>query len=133
MNGTDAGTAETTLAEMDRLRRRAAVRAHGGVWLPALAVAALLLASLALYRQPFSEVDTISFRYPYWAGLQDNNRNETASYLFWFLGTPLVFGGIALWYRQRATRTGMRVACLLMAVPLIGVAALRLARTRTTA
>ena len=97
------------LDEVRRLRRRAHLRAHGGAWLPAAAFAALTLASTALYRYPYSSPIGLGVSYPYWAGLPDEQRSPTASYAFWFVGTPLVFALIALWYRWRAKRVGMRV------------------------
>jgi hypothetical protein len=102
--------AETTLAEVRHLRRRFRDRAHGGAWLPALAIAALLLASTALYRYPFTEPTEMEAAFPFWAGLPDEQRDPIASYVFWFVGTPLMFGAIAGWYRWRARRVGIRVA-----------------------
>jgi len=101
---------QEALAEVKRLRRRTYVRAHGGAWLPAMAFAALILASTALYRYPFSTPTSIEAAYPFWAGLPDEQRLPTASYAFWFLGTPAVFALIAAWYQWRARRVGMRVA-----------------------
>jgi hypothetical protein len=101
---------QEALAEVKRLQRRTYVRAHGGAWLPAVAFAALLLSSTALYRYPFASPTSLGVSYPFWAGLPDEQRLPAASYAFWFLGTPLVFAVIALWYQWRARRVGMRVA-----------------------
>jgi hypothetical protein len=48
--------------------------------------------------------------YPFWAGLPDVQRSAFTSYMFWFLGTPLVLAGIGFWYRWRTQRVGMRVS-----------------------
>ena len=101
---------EATLAEVHHLRQRFRERAHGGAWLPALAIAALLLASMALYRYPFTDPNVMEAAYPFWAGLPDEQRDPIASYVFWFVGTPLMFGAIAGWYRWRARRMGIRIA-----------------------
>lgn len=102
--------AEHTLAEVERLRHWARARAHGGAWLPALAVAALLLASIGLYRFPFAQSNSIVAEYPFWAGVADEQRDPTTSYLFWFLGLPLLFALTAGWYRWRERRVGVRVS-----------------------
>ncbi|MEH1163760.1 hypothetical protein V6V47_00070 [Micromonospora sp. CPCC 205539] len=102
--------ATQTLAELERLRRRTRTRAHGGAWLPALAIAALLLASSALYRHPYAWTNSISADAPFWAGLPDEQLSPVASYLFWFLGTPLVFAAVGAWYRWRSRALGLRVA-----------------------
>lgn len=99
-----------TLEEVNRLRGRARARAHSGAWFPAAILSGLVLASMALYSQPFTLPKTVLVGFPAWAGLADNHRSELASYLFWFIGTPLVFGVIALWYRGRGLRVGARVA-----------------------
>jgi hypothetical protein len=104
-----------------QLRRRFRERAHGGAWLPALAIAALLLASTALYRYPFTEPTMMEAAFPFWAGLPDEQREPIASYVFWFVGTPLMFGGIAGWYRWRAHRVGIRVAWQPVAAVGLGV------------
>ncbi|MET8833873.1 hypothetical protein ABZV78_08155 [Micromonospora sp. NPDC004540] len=106
----DHGHATQTLTELRWLRRRTRVRAHGGAWLPALGIAVLLLASSALYRRPFASTYGISVDSPYWAGLPDEQRDPLASYLFWFLGTPLLFAAVGLWYRWRSRSSGLRVA-----------------------
>ena len=102
--------AERTLAEVHRLRDEARARAHGGAWLPAVAVAALLLGSISLYRFPFEQTNSIVADYPFWAGLSDEQRDPTRSYVFWFLGIPLLFALTAAWYRWRERRVGVRVA-----------------------
>jgi hypothetical protein len=110
MEALQSSEAQRTLAEVDRLRRRTQVLAHAGAWLPAAAIAALLLASIALYRHPFHQPEVIFVEYPFWAGLPDVQRSALASYLFWFIGTPVVLAGIGLWYRWRARRVGVRVS-----------------------
>jgi hypothetical protein len=98
------------LADVRRLRLWAASRAHGGVWLPVTALAALVVLSIGLYRAPFHHPQEMTVAVPYWAGLPAEQRAPIASYAFWFLGTAAVFALITMWYRQRARRTGMRVA-----------------------
>ncbi len=121
----DAATeAERTLTELDALRQRTARRAHGGVWLPAAGVAVLLLASTVLYETPFASRHSIEAEHPFWAGLPDQQRSPVASYLFWFLGVPLLFTVIALWYRRRADRLGVRVPWRAVAAAGLGVLAL---------
>lgn len=44
-----------------------------------------------------------------WAGLPSDEHSALASYLFWFIGTPVAFVVIGLWYERRAQRTGRRV------------------------
>ena len=39
----------------------------------------------------------------------DEQRSEVASYVYWIVGLPALFAGIAAWYRWRARRVGMRV------------------------
>ncbi|MDT5026784.1 MAG: hypothetical protein QOE61_3210 [Micromonosporaceae bacterium] len=101
---------EEALAEVKRLRRRAHRRAHGGAWLPATAIAVLLLASIGLYRYPFESPPLIEASYPFSAGLPDEQRSPMGSYVFWFAGAPLVFAMAAAWYQWRARRVGIRVA-----------------------
>jgi hypothetical protein len=101
---------EEALAEVKRLRRRAHRRAHGGAWLPATAIAVLLLASIGLYRYPFEPPTLIEASYPFWAGLPDEQRSPMGSYVFWFAGAPLVFAMAAAWYQWRARHVGIRVA-----------------------
>lgn len=113
--------AEQTLAEVRRLRDRAHARAHGGAWLPAAAIAVLLLASIALYRYPFGQTSAIMAEYPFWAGVADEQRDPLLSYLYWFLGTPLVVALTAAWYRRRERELGMRVAWPLFAIAGLGV------------
>jgi hypothetical protein len=110
MEASPSSEAERTLAEVDRLRRRTQVLAHAGAWFPAAAIAALLLASIALYRHPFHDPQVVYIEYPFWAGLPDAQRSALSSYLFWFIGTPVVLAGISLWYRWRVQRVGMRVS-----------------------
>src|SRR5438270_13987509 len=109
------------LVVVHRSRGQALSRAHGGVWLPAALIALLLLLSIALYRDPFHEPQEIVGAHPSWAGLPDNQRSATASYLFWFLTTPLTVAAIAAWYRWRERRSGMRVAWPLVAATGLGV------------
>ncbi|WBB53890.1 hypothetical protein [Verrucosispora sp. WMMD573] len=110
MDQASEGQATQTLAELQRLRRRTRARTHGGSWLPALGIAVLLLASSALYRHPFASTYSVSVDAPYWAGLPDEQRNPLASYLFWFLCTPLLLAAIGAWYRWRSRSLGLRVA-----------------------
>ena len=121
MEQAEQGRAAQTLTELAQLRRRTRVRAHGGAWLPAAAIAVLLLASSALYRWPFSKTYSISADSPYWAGLPDEQRSPLASYLFWFLGTPLLFAALGAWYRWRSRTSGLRVAWRFFAGTGIGV------------
>ncbi|GAA0385457.1 hypothetical protein [Micromonospora gifhornensis] len=117
----NADDAATTLAALGRLRERAHRRAHGGAWLPALGFAVLLVASAALYRHPLTRPYSIDAKHPFWAGLPDEQVSPVASYLFWFLGTPLLFAVIALWYAWRARRHGVRVGWPLAAATGLGV------------
>ncbi|WP_431880411.1 hypothetical protein [Micromonospora marina] len=110
MDQASEGQATQTLAELQRLRRRTRARTHGGAWLPALGIAVLLLASSALYRHPFALTYSISVDAPYWAGLPDEQLDPLASYLFWFLCTPLLLAVIGAWYRWRSRSLGLRVA-----------------------
>ncbi|MEV4627875.1 hypothetical protein AB0J90_16465 [Micromonospora sp. NPDC049523] len=121
MSPADTGEAERTLVELRRLRQRTHARAHGGAWLPAAGVAALLLLSIALYRYPFEPAYAITAEYPYWAGLPDQQRSPLASYLFWFLGTPLLIAVIGAWYRWRSRQLGLRVAWWPFAGTALGV------------
>jgi hypothetical protein len=100
--------AEQTLDEVRRLRDHAKSVAHGGSWFPAAVLAVLVLSSTALYAVPFSQVNEFLGNSG-WAGLPDTERSGVASYLYWFIGTPVAFAVIGLWYRWRARRTGMRV------------------------
>lgn len=110
--------AEQTLTDIRRLRARSRRLAHGGAWLPALLLAALVLASMLLYRYPFSEppwsgavLDSDgSWRHPFWAGLPAGARSDLGAYLFWFVGLPLTVIVSGVWYRWRARRLGMKVA-----------------------
>lgn len=96
------------LDEVRRVRERAHRHAHAGAWFPVVALAALLLASIALYTVPFAQVDHMGGT-SRWAGLPDEQRSATASYLFWFIGTPLTIAAIGAWYRWRARHVGIRV------------------------
>lgn len=100
---------EHTLAEVRRLRTRVRSQAHAGAWLPVAVIAVLVLSSIALYRQPFTQPYQLSVSSPYWAGLPDEQHDPLLSYVFWFASTPLAFGLIAAWYRWRARRTGMSI------------------------
>ncbi|TCB94365.1 hypothetical protein E0H26_22035 [Micromonospora zingiberis] len=116
-----ADEAAETLAALKQLRERAHRRAHGGAWLPALGFAVLLLASAALYRHPLAQPTSVDATHPFWAGLPDEQVSPLASYLFWFVGTPLLFAVVALWYAWRARRHGVRVAWPLVAATGLGV------------
>lgn len=113
--------AEQTLSDIQRIRERSRKLTHGGVWLPALLLAALVLASVALYKYPFALPDSRfdgviraddmdGWRYPYWMGLPETPRSYLGSYLFWFLGLPLVVILTGAWYRWRGRKLGMTVA-----------------------
>jgi hypothetical protein len=94
---------------------------HGGAWVPALAVGAFVLCSIALYSQPFSGYGTIKYvQFPFWAGLPDEQRSPMLSYLYWFLGLPILVGLIGWWYRWRSRKLGIRVAWKWFAVVAIG-------------
>lgn len=112
---------EETLAELNRLRSRTRTRAHSGVWLPAALVAALLLASSALYRVPFTEAYSYTIDHPYWAGLPDEQRDPVLSYAFWFVVIPLLVAVTAAWYARRARQLGVRVAWPVFAATGLGV------------
>lgn len=95
------------------MRRRGRVRVHGGAWFAAAVLAVLVLASALLYQQPFT-VSWPSGRLlvldaPSWAGLPDEQRSAPLSYAYWFVATPLAFAVMALWYRRRERRLGVRV------------------------
>lgn len=126
MGTSDAVDAERTLAEVQRLRGQARARAHGGAWLPAGLVGVLLLAGIALYEFPFGNPSLAGFlgpiEHPAWAGLPDVQRSPVLSYLFWFLGVPILFALTGLWYRHRARRHGIRINWWLFAG--VGMAAL---------
>ncbi|GAA3738012.1 hypothetical protein GCM10022225_21160 [Plantactinospora mayteni] len=121
MSSTDEERSAEILTELDRLRNRTRTRTHGGAWLPALAIAALLLASIALYQMPFGQLTAISADHPYWAGLPDQQRQPVLSYVFWFVGTPLLFAATAAWYTLRARRLGLRVSWPIFAGAGLGV------------
>jgi hypothetical protein len=116
----DMTDAAQVLTEVDQLRQRVRTRAHGGAWFPALAIGVFLLLSIALYSQPFNQPGHISVDVPYWAGLPDEQRNPIVSYLFWFLGTPLLLGIITRWYHRRERELGLRVRWPLFAVVAVG-------------
>jgi hypothetical protein len=113
--------AEKTLADIRQLQARSRRLAHGGAWLPALLLAALVLASVLLYRYPFGEPpgsgssravlgDAGSWSHPFWAGLPAVPRSDLGAYLFWFVGLPLTVVATGAWYRWRGRRLGMKVA-----------------------
>ncbi|BCJ41193.1 hypothetical protein GCM10010168_45090 [Actinoplanes ianthinogenes] len=106
---TEAPDAAAMLAELDTLKARSRRLAHGGLWLPALVLAALPLASIALYQDPAAHTGNGVIEYPYWAGLPEQQRAGLGSYLFWLLATPLAFALVALWYRRRESTAGVRV------------------------
>ena len=121
MEGPNTSHPEEALAEVKRLRRRAHERTHGGAWLPATAIALLVLASIGLYRYPFESPTIIDASYPFWAGLPDQQRSPTGSYVFWFSGAPFVFAVTAAWYQWRARRIGIRVSWRPFVVTGLGV------------
>jgi hypothetical protein len=117
--------AEQTRADIRRLRARSRRLAHGGAWLPALLLAALVLVSMLLYRYPFGEPpgsgsagavldsdapDVESWRHPFWAGLPAGPRSDLGAYLFWFVGLPVTVIVTGAWYRWRGRRLGMKIA-----------------------
>ncbi|MBF9129102.1 hypothetical protein I0C86_08920 [Plantactinospora sp. S1510] len=112
---------EETLAELDRLRTRTRTRTHSGAWLPAALVALLLLASSALYRAPFAQINSLTIDHPYWAGLPDEQRHPVLSYAFWFVAIPLLVVVTAAWYARRARQLGVRVAWPVFAATGLGV------------
>jgi hypothetical protein len=73
-------------------------------------LAALVLASTALYRHPFLEPMQGGWRYPYWMGLPAEPRSYLGAYLFWFLGLPLAVIVSGAWYRWRSRRLGVTIA-----------------------
>ncbi|MEV4413384.1 hypothetical protein [Catellatospora sp. NPDC049609] len=122
---TPATTADpgAMLDEVRRLREQARDRAHAGAWFPVAMLAALLLASIALYRVPFAQTYVHSDDLHLWAGLPVAQRSATASYLFWFLGTPATIALIGAWYRWRARRVGIRVPWRWFAITALGALA----------
>lgn len=103
--------AEKTLADIRQLRAQSRRLAHGGAWLPALLLAALVLVSMALYRHPFGEPAwDAGWRHPFWAGLPAGSHSDVGAYLFWFAGLPLTVVATGAWYRWRARRLGMKIA-----------------------
>jgi hypothetical protein len=96
-------------------------RAHGGAWFPAVVIATLILASIALYRSPFADPFSASGlstgelgpgrpESPWWAGLPAPHRGSLTAYAFWLVATPAAFGVIAWWYDRRASRDGVTVS-----------------------
>ncbi|GIH13915.1 hypothetical protein [Rugosimonospora africana] len=120
--GTDGP--DRTLEELRRVRIRSRRRAHGGAWLPAGVLAALVMVSAVLYRSPWHELTSGVVSYPYWAGLPSDQRSAPASYAYWLVGLPVAFAAIAWWYRGRSRRVGMRVPWPVFAG--VGLAALLL-------
>ncbi|HEX6355256.1 hypothetical protein [Actinophytocola sp.] len=111
--------AEKTLADIRQLRARSRRLAHGGAWLPALLLAALVLVSMLLYRSPFGEPPAVPdfdtpdagwWRHPFWAGLPAGSHSDVSAYLFWFVGLPLTVIVTGAWYRWRGSRLGMKIA-----------------------
>jgi hypothetical protein len=109
MDGQQTADPAEIRTEVRRLRTRSRRRAHGGAWLPAVALAGLLLLSAVLYRYPVATPNAFEVDYPFWAGLPDEQRSAPGSYLYWLLGLPVVIAVIAVWYRGRARRVGVRV------------------------
>jgi hypothetical protein len=97
------------LVEVRTLRARSRRLAHDGAWLPAVALAALPVLSIVLYSNPTSSQWQGSAQYPYWAGLPWPQHSTLASYAFWLVVEPLSFVVVALWYRRREQRQGVRV------------------------
>lgn len=111
--------ARQTLTEVRRLRSRARLVAHSGAWFPVAVLTTLVLLSTALYSRPYQQVT--SLRSGDWAGLPSDERSALTSYMFWFIGTPVAFAVIGLWYRWRARRTGMRISWRWFAVVGLGL------------
>jgi len=114
----DAPRSAAVLAEMHQLKSRSRRLAHGGAWLPALVLAAVPLGSIALYRHPFSAAlnsaqaqseEGVTFDYPYWAGLPEQQHNALLSYAFWLVAVALAVVLVARWYRHREDSRGVRV------------------------
>lgn len=129
MAAMDHQDAAALLAEVREVRHRARARVHGGVWLPMVAIAALLLASSVLYRFPFSEpppdASSVGSAVPSWAGLHDVwTVSAPASYAYWFLGIPALIAAIGGWYALRARRVGMRLRWQWFAAAGLGALAL---------
>lgn len=113
--GEDAGR---ILAEVRLVRERTKAAVHAGAWFPVLVIAVLMLASIALYVQPFAQVHSNGA--PFGAGLPSEARSEMWSYIFWLVGTPASFALIAWWYQARARRIGMKVRWRWFAVTGLG-------------
>ncbi|GAA5122733.1 hypothetical protein [Haloechinothrix salitolerans] len=99
-----------TLADIQELRERSRRLAHGGVWLPALLLASLVVASTLLYQFPFHQPMSEMWRFPFWPGLPAQPRSHVGAYLFWFIGLPLTVLATGAWYRWRGRRMGVKVA-----------------------
>lgn len=111
-----AADSAAALAQVDQLRDRGRRLAHAGAWLPALALAALPLLSIALYRRPLTSsinsaepFEQVTIQFPFWAGLPEQQRAGLASFAFWLVGAPLTFVLVAQWYRLRERSHGVRV------------------------
>jgi hypothetical protein len=109
------------LSEVEQLRQRVRSRAHGGAWVPALAIGSFVACSILLYSQPFVGWGYVKYvQFPYWAGLPDEQRSPILSYLFWYLGLPALVGLIGWWYGWRSRKLGLRVAWKWFAIVAIG-------------
>lgn len=102
--------AAQTLADIQQLRKRSRRLAHGGAWLPALLLGALVVASTLLYQFPFRQPMAETWRFPFWAGLPAEPRSHLGGYLFWFIGLPLTVLVTGAWYRWRGRRMGVKIA-----------------------
>lgn len=102
--------AEQTLADIRQIRERSRRLAHGGVWLPALLLGSLVVASVLLYRFPFHQPSAEWWRFPYWAGLPAEPHSHLGAYLFWFIGLPLAVLATGAWYWWRGRRRGVKIA-----------------------
>jgi hypothetical protein len=116
MTGDATADPAAALVEVDQIRKRGRLLAHGGAWLPALALAALPLLSIVLYRRPLTSsvnsakpFEQVTIQFPFWAGLPEQQHSGLASYAFWLLGAPLAFLLVAQWYRRRERSLGVRV------------------------
>jgi hypothetical protein len=68
----------------------------------------VVVASTALYTQPYQQVDPWTSG-GQWKGLPADEHSALASYQVWFTGVAAAFVVIGLWYGRRARRTGMRL------------------------
>lgn len=116
--------AAQTLADIQQLRERSRRLAHGGAWLPALLLGALVVASTLLYEYPFHQPMSEMWRFPFWPGLPAQPHSHVGAYLFWFIGLPLTVVATGAWYQWRSRRMGVKVAWPWFAVTALSTLAL---------